>query len=79
MDEARKTNMARGQRSFAPCSPATSSTSDAARTWSPVSYDIGALVAALPDAEAIEAQLQDHGYDHALTLRRMTRWKRFPY
>lgn len=47
--------------------------------WSPVSYDIGALAAALPNVEIIDARLQDDGYDRSLLLRRMTLWNRFLY
>jgi SAM-dependent methyltransferase len=32
-------------------------------TWSPVSYDIGEMVDALPDAGVISATCQAHGYD----------------
>jgi len=35
-------------------------------SWSPVSYDIEALVRALPGAEVIDARLQDDGYDRRL-------------
>ena len=45
------------------------------KSWSPVSYDIQALVGALPDAEIIEARLQDEGYDRRLVQR--TRWGQF--
>jgi len=45
------------------------------KSWSPVSYDIQALVGALPDAEIIEARLQDEGYDRRLIQR--TRWGQF--
>jgi SAM-dependent methyltransferase len=47
------------------------------QSWSPVSYDIGALVRALPCAEIIEAQLQDNGYDRRLSCRRVTWLGRF--
>jgi SAM-dependent methyltransferase len=47
--------------------------------WSPVSHDIGALVAALPGAATVDARVQDDGYDRGLMLRRMTRWNRFLY
>lgn len=47
--------------------------------WSPVSYDLGALVAALPDVELVDARLQDDGYDRGLMLGRMTGWNRFLY
>jgi SAM-dependent methyltransferase len=40
------------------------------KSWSPVSYDIEALVRALPDADIIEACLQDKGYDRRLIPRR---------
>jgi SAM-dependent methyltransferase len=36
------------------------------KSWSPVSYDIEALVAALPGAEIVYACLQDEGYDRPL-------------
>jgi SAM-dependent methyltransferase len=39
------------------------------RSWSPVSYDIEALVKALPGAEIVEARLQDEGYDRQLMRR----------
>jgi SAM-dependent methyltransferase len=38
-------------------------------SWSPVSYDIEALVEALPGAEIVEARLQDEGYDRHLMRR----------
>lgn len=41
------------------------------KSWSPVSYDIEALIRALPNAEIIEARLQDDGYDRRL-MRRIT-------
>jgi SAM-dependent methyltransferase len=39
------------------------------KSWSPVSYDIEALVKALPGAETVEARLQDEGYDRHLMRR----------
>jgi len=45
------------------------------KSWSPVSYDIQALVGALPGAEIIEARLQDEGYDRRLMQR--TGWGQF--
>lgn len=39
---------------------------DRPQSWSPVSFDIRALCAALPGAEIVSAQRQDAGYDHAL-------------
>jgi SAM-dependent methyltransferase len=47
--------------------------------WSPVSYDIGALVGALPAAEVIDARVQDDGYDRSLMVNRITAWNRFLY
>jgi SAM-dependent methyltransferase len=44
-------------------------------SWSPVSYDIEALVGALPGARIVEAHLQDDGYDRRL-MRRGTRGRR---
>lgn len=35
-------------------------------SWSPKSYDIGALIAALPKAEIVSEQVQDQNYDHNL-------------
>ena len=49
------------------------------QSWSPVSYEIGALVRALPGAEVIEAQLQDAGYDRRHMRRRVTRLGRTLY
>jgi SAM-dependent methyltransferase len=37
-----------------------------AGSWSPASYDMGELVQTLPNCEAIELDLQDHGYDYSL-------------
>jgi hypothetical protein len=45
-------------------------------SWSPVSYDIGALVRALRGAEIVNCELQDHAYDHALRRTRLTRLDR---
>lgn len=39
------------------------------KSWSPVSYNIEALIEALPDAEIIEARIQDEGYDRRLLAR----------
>lgn len=36
---------------------------DKATSWSPVSHEIRALVAALPGAEIVDCAVQDHGYD----------------
>ena len=36
------------------------------QSWSPVSVDLHAAVAALPEAEIIAAEVQDEGYDHRL-------------
>jgi SAM-dependent methyltransferase len=33
------------------------------KSWSPVSYDIEALIKVLPGAEIVDARLQDDGYD----------------
>ena len=49
------------------------------QSWSPVSYDIGALVRALPGAEIVEARLQDDGYDRRLMRGRVTRLGRALY
>lgn len=38
-------------------------------TWSPLSYEIEALVKNLPAAEVISAEIQDAGYDHSLKRR----------
>jgi len=38
-------------------------------SWSPVSYDIEALIKALPGAEILEARLQNDGYDRHLLRR----------
>jgi SAM-dependent methyltransferase len=52
-------------------------------SWSPVSFDIGRLMRALPQTEIVSVEVQDHGYDHSLRthgrsgskpLRRLTRW-----
>jgi SAM-dependent methyltransferase len=40
-------------------------------TWSPTSFDIGALVRDLPGAEIIEACVQDHGLDYGLVRERI--------
>jgi SAM-dependent methyltransferase len=42
------------------------------KTWSPVSFDLCALVRDLPGAEIIEACVQDHGLDHRLVRRPVT-------
>lgn len=39
---------------------------DKADSWSPVSYDLRRLVAALPDCEILEIAVQDTGYDRSL-------------
>ena len=39
---------------------------DSSASWSPVSYDLRKLVADLPDAEVLEAEVQDAGYDRRL-------------
>ena len=41
-------------------------------SWSPVSYDIDALVRGLTGAEIIEARVQDRGYDRRLLRQRVT-------
>ena len=35
-------------------------------SWSPVSYDLAVVCSALPDAEVISLEHQDHGYDYSL-------------
>ena len=45
-------------------------------SWSSVSYDLGDLARALPDADLIEAQLQDDGYDRSLMRERIGRMGR---
>lgn len=44
-------------------------------TWSPVSYDIGALVCGLPGALIVQAAVQDEGYDRR-RLRMITQRRR---
>lgn len=39
---------------------------DKISSWSPVSHDIRALIASLPDAEILEIDRQDQNYDYAL-------------
>lgn len=39
------------------------------KSWSPVSYDIEALIRALPHVEIIEARVQDEGYNRSLMRR----------
>ena len=39
---------------------------DRPSSWSPVSHDLRALVAALPSSEVIECSIQDQGYDRKL-------------
>jgi SAM-dependent methyltransferase len=46
---------------------------------SPISYDIGALVRDLANAEIIEACIHDHGLDYRLIRRGVTRWGRFMF
>ena len=41
-------------------------------TWSPVSYDLKAIIEELPGAEIVDICVQDKGYSHELKLRRMT-------
>ena len=52
---------------------------DKQQSWSPVSYDLGALVFALPDAEIVDATLQDSGYDRHLSPHRITPLGRLQY
>jgi hypothetical protein len=35
-------------------------------SWSPVSFDIQALIQRLPNCEIVSAEIQDHGYDYSL-------------
>ena len=44
--------------------------------WSRHSYDLGALAAALPDADVISAEIQDAGYNRQMMHRRITGWGR---
>jgi hypothetical protein len=39
---------------------------DKSASWSPISYDLRELVAALPSSEILEAAIQDAGYNHRL-------------
>lgn len=49
---------------------------DRPTSWSPVSYDIRELASTLPDAEVINAELQDRGYDyHWITSTPSRFWK----
>lgn len=43
-------------------------------SWSPVSYDLGELVRALPGAEVVSAEVQDDGYDHSLRVHGVSGW-----
>jgi SAM-dependent methyltransferase len=47
------------------------------KSWSPVSYDLEALVRGLPGSEIIDACIQDDAYDHRLTKKKITRLGRF--
>ena len=49
---------------------------DKVETWSPVSYEIRSLIASLSNAEIIEAERQDAGYDYRLTTLKRPRWRR---
>lgn len=51
---------------------------DSAHSWSPVSYELRALLSALPEAEIEEITIQDHGYDHRLR-RPIGPWGRWLY
>jgi SAM-dependent methyltransferase len=42
-----------------------------ASSWSPVSYDLVALIERLPGATVVSNELQDAGYDHGLRKRRL--------
>jgi len=46
-------------------------------SWSPVSYDLGELCSALPNAEVISLERQDRGYDYSLKGHGLSRRGRF--
>lgn len=49
---------------------------DKVETWSPISYEIRSLIASLSNAEIIEAERQDAGYDYRLTTLKRPGWRR---
>lgn len=46
-----------------------------AESWSPVSIDLPAAIGALPGAEVMTVEVQDHGYDYRLQQRGMAHSK----
>jgi SAM-dependent methyltransferase len=60
---------------------------DRAGSWSPVSYELRALVSKLPDCEIVDIRIQDDGYDrsllrivpgiHGRIMRRLQRLRQF--
>ena len=46
-------------------------------SWSPVSYDLGSICSALPNAEVISLEHQDEGYDYSLKRHGLGRQGKF--